>query len=168
MQDDLRERLEKKGWTREDIDKTISILETAEENKKPARLLFDKFVYWLALIVSIAGNFVISIVLIPVLITLKSTLLYAVIAILGLVFGFLFSLLMGDIGELDKRHNVISGIFIPTIAVINMFVFVNLSNYLSKLMIIENKQNPVLVSIIYVFFFSAPYLYGKIRDKIKK
>jgi len=167
MEEDLRARLEKKGWTREEIDKTMTILESAEENKKPMMIAFDKFVYWLALLVSITGNFIISVVLIPVLISMSSLLLYGMIAILALIFGFLFSLLMGDIGDLDKRHNVISEVFIPAIAIINMFVFVRLSNYLATLMG-RNTQNPILISIIYVFFFSAPYLYGKIKKRLEK
>ncbi len=168
MAETLREKLEKKGWSKEEIDKTLRILEKAEEKKRPAMLILDKLVYWVALLLAIGGNFVISVVLIPLLLTIQSaTALYFIIFILAIAFGLLFSLLLGDIGTLNKQRMVVAGVFIPVIAIINIFVVVYIANFISQRFEEFTLHNPYMVSIIYVISFSLPYLIQKIRSKYR-
>lgn len=168
MAESLRERLEKKGWSKEEIDKTLRILEKAEEQKRPALLILDKLVYWVALMLAVGGNFVISVVLIPLLLTIESAAaLYFIIFILGMAFGLLFSLLLGDVGAVNRQRMVVAGIFIPVIAIINIFVVVYIANFISQRFEEFTLHNPYIVSIIYVASFSLPYIIQKIRSKYR-
>ena len=166
MSESLREKLEKKGWSKEEIAKTLNILEKAEEKKRPALQMLDKLVYWIALLLAIGGNLVISVVLIPLLLTIKSaTALYLIIIVLAIAFGLLFNLLISDVSALNKERVVVAGIFIPTIAIINIFVVVYISNQISTRFQEFSLHNPFIVSALYVVSFSLPYIIQKIRSK---
>ena len=167
MADELRDRLKKKGWSDAEIEKTLQIFEKAEEKKRPALVLLDKMVYWMGLLLAIVGNFIISVVLIPILITMPAVLLYITIIILAVTFGLLFSLILGDIGTLNKERLIVTSIFIPMLAVINIFVVVNIANFISERFNLQLTHNPYLVSLLYVAAFSIPHLIQKIQEKIK-
>jgi hypothetical protein len=166
MVESLREKLEKKGWSKEEIDKTLRILEKAEESKRPALAMLDKLVYWVALLLAIGGNLIISVVLIPLLLTIQSAVaLYFIIFILAIAFGLLFSLLLGDIGSISRQRLVVAGVFIPVVAIINIFIVVYISNFISQRFEEFTLHNPYLVSIIYVASFSLPYIIQKIKRR---
>lgn len=168
MAETLKERLKKKGWSDEEIDHTLKIFEKAEEKKRPALVLMDKLVYWIAILLVIGGNFTISVVLIPLLLTMKSAMgLYFIIFILAIAFGALFSLLLGDIGSINKEKRVLGGIVIPAIAIINIIVVVYISNYISQLFQEFSLHNPLVVGIIYVVSFSLPYIIQKIVNRYR-
>jgi len=167
MVESLREKLEKKGWSKQEIDKTLNILEKADKDKRPALLALDKLVYWVALLLAIGGNFVISVVLIPIMLTMPPGALYLTITVLAIAFGMLFNLILVDVGELKKDRAVVAGVFIPAIAIINIYVVVNIANYISKSFELELIQNPFIVSFIYVVSFSLPYIIQKIRAKYR-
>jgi len=166
MVETLKDRLKKKGWTDEEIEKTLRIFEKAEENKRPSLILLDKLVYWVAILLVIIGNFVISVVLIPLLLTMQSAItLYFIIFILAIAFGLLFSLLLGDIGTINREKLIMPEIFIPIIAVINIWVVVYIANYISQRFEEFKLHNPVIVVLVYVVAFSLPYIIQKIRSK---
>ncbi len=167
MAESLREKLEKKGWSKQEIDKTLNILEKADKDKRPALLALDKLVYWIALLLAIGGNLVISVVLIPIMLTMPPVALYLTITVLAIAFGMLFNLILVDVGELKKDRVVVAGVFIPAIAIINIYVVVNIANYISKSFELDLIQNPFIVSFIYVISFSLPYTIQKIRAKYR-
>lgn len=158
----LKERLKEKGWTKQEIDKTIRIVKEAKEKKHPAIKLLDKTVYWIALLTAIIGNIIISISLIPSLMTLKSFPLFLVIIVLGISFGMLFELLIRSIEHLEMKHHIFLSIIIPIIAIINVFIITTVSNDLEKFFNINNPQNPILVGIVYAVAFIFPFLFYKI------
>lgn len=163
----LRQKLEEKNWTKEEIDKALGILYSKEKQEK--HMIFPKFmspvVYWVALIVAIIGNLMISIVLIPFLLVLTHLQLYIVIIVLGASFGAFFNLIIRDIEHVDYHHHIIAGVFIPTLAVINIYIIVTLANRIGTELIKTNiTQNAVYVSVVYVIAFIMPYLFYKIPD----
>lgn len=157
---DLASRLREKGWTQEEIVRAVAIIDESKKHKPKITLLLDQLIYWVALILAIIGNIVLSVVLIPFLLVLNSIQLYIFVVILASSFGLLFSQLLKDIQGLDRKHYVIAGIFIPTLALINVYVMVNLANFLDKIFKLSKaSHNPVLISIIYVVFFIFPYVF---------
>jgi len=99
------------------------------------------------------------------MLVLSSYQLYFIILIIGVAFGLLFNLIIRDIENLDRKHHVIAGIFIPAIAIISVSIMVNVSNYLMELSKIDNApHNPIAISIIYVVFFIMPYLIYKLIE----
>jgi hypothetical protein len=128
--------------------------------------MLDKLVYWVALLLAIGGNLIISVVLIPLLLTIQSAVaLYFIIFILAIAFGLLFSLLLGDIGSISRQRLVVAGVFIPVVAIINIFIVVYISNFISQRFEEFTLHNPYLVSIIYVASFSLPYIIQKIKRR---
>lgn len=166
--DDLRQKLEAKGWDEEYIEKTIRILEKEDENKSLLQRL-NSVVYWVALVICIFGNFVITIILIPFLITITNKVaLGIIIGCIAISFGFLFNVLLSDIEDLDSNHHIIPGLFIPALSMINIFIMVNVANNQISILNLNNIHSPLIISIIYVVSFSAPYFISKIIKKTKE
>src|SRR3989338_4234439 len=95
-------------WTKSEVERAVRILKESEDKKPKGIKILDKSVYWIVLIVVVLGNMAVSIMLIPILLALRSFMLYLVIAVLGISFGFLFDMLIRDM-NLDKKHHVIAG-----------------------------------------------------------
>lgn len=160
------ENLKEKGWSQEEIEKASKILEEAPEKKSSTVIIIDEIAYWSGLILAILGNFVISVVLIPFLIVIKTVYLYLALIFLGVSFGWLFSILIDDIEKIKSSPHIVAWIFIPSIAVINIFIMVNLANHIAKLMEMSSSVHQApFVSFVYVLSFMMPYLTLKFIKK---
>lgn len=170
MPKSLQEKLSEKGWSKEEIEKATSIMEASPEK---GRVMFTRqmnpILYWMTLIVAIIGNLIISVVLIPFLIAVESVIaLYSIIALLGLAFGFLFNVLLTDIEHIDPKHHVIAGIFIPAIALINIFIVVNITNTIDQIIFGTNIHgNVFVIGFVYVMAFMGPYMAAKFSDVLE-
>lgn len=134
------------------------------KKKESVKKIMSKIVYWLALLVTIIGNLIISAALIPFLIVMKDVQLYLIIIILGIAFGLLFDLLLRDIENIDFKHHVIAAIFIPGMAIVNLFIITNLANRLIEVLEVANvKHNPIMISIVYIIAFMIPYLISRFK-----
>ena len=153
----MTQGLEQKSWTKKEIDKTFKIIKKAKKNKHPAIKFLDKIVYWIALIVAIIGNFIISIVLIPFLFALRPFNLYLIVITIGISFGLLFELLIRSINHLKTHHHLFFGFIIPAIAIVNIFIITNISNKVKEIIPVANSQNPFVVSVVYSIAFIIPY-----------
>ena len=160
----LRDKLREKGWKEDEIEHALSIMKPQEARSAVFVQGMNPVLYWSALIICIIGNFLIAVALIPFLLVLSSIQLYVVIAVLAISFGAMFNLLINTIEALDPAHHVIAGVFIPALAVITIFVMVNVANRISFVLQNPIHQNPVFVSIIYVVAFILPYGYTKFQE----
>jgi hypothetical protein len=160
---DIIKNLKEKGWSEGEIKRVSKILDSAPEKKSDTILLIDKVAYWGGLFIAIIGNFAISVLLIPFLILMKSFYLYLALVFLGVVFGWVFSILLRDIEAIKTGQHIIAWIFIPAIAIINVYVMTNLSNHIATLMEIATGIHIAsMVSIVYVGSFMFPYAVSKI------
>ncbi|MBW2976467.1 hypothetical protein KY347_03405 [Candidatus Woesearchaeota archaeon] len=150
----IKKRLNEKGWSKRDINKTLKIIEKAKKSKHPKIKILDKAVYWFSLLVAVAGNFIITISLIPELIVLEGFQLYLVIITLGVSFGLLFELLVRTIENLKAKHHIFLGTIIPLLAVIS---FVVILGNMKSLVGIENPHNSLLIGTVYAVAFILPY-----------
>ncbi len=168
MPEPIEQRLAEKGWSKDEILKASAILHGKED---PGKIYFQKqmnpVVYWLTLIVSIVANMVVSVVLIPFLLAVKEVLtLYSIVALLAVAFGFFFNLLLTDIENVDPRHHVIASVFIPALAVINIFIVINITSALDTVFFGEAfAHNSIAVAVIYVVAFIAPYFITRVIDR---
>lgn len=153
------EDLKKRGWTESEIKDTLDILAKG----KRATTFFDKFVYWSGLLLAILGNLIVSVVLIPFLLAMQGIYLYLTLAIIGLSFGALFEFLLTSLERIMKKEYVIASIFIPAIAIINIYVMAILSNKLALMLrMSETFHSPLLISLAYVGSFMMPYAVRKV------
>ncbi|MBI4140597.1 hypothetical protein HY485_02040 [Candidatus Woesearchaeota archaeon] len=157
--EELKQKLAAKGWSQRDIEKTATILQQAHKKKTNWTLLLDELLIWLSIITAITGNFVLSVVLVPFLIIMSGTMLYATIIIIAAAFGVLFTLLLRAVERIEIKKRILTGIVIPVIGLINMYIIARLSNQLiTQLQLKTTEHNPALVSMVYIFAFLIPYL----------
>ena len=160
----LKERLGKRGWTKREISKTISILNKINSAKTKHNLAVEKTVYWTAFIVSVFGNFLVSFSLIPVIVALESPMLYGLVAIMGLLFGTLAWILMRDIAHINRHHHILFGAIIPLIAVFNTVVILAILNLRFNSLPLDNRS-PLIIGVVYAAAFIIPYFFYKIARK---
>jgi hypothetical protein len=162
----LRERLVEKGWAEDEIKKTESMVygEGKQEKHIGFKEEMNKIVYWTTLLVLTIANFLISLVLIPFLLVMKPYQLGIIVGLLGFMFGLMFNLIVRDIEHIETKHHVAAAVFIPTLALINMFVMVSISNNLSTRLSLQIHENPWLISVIYVAAFLVPYIYSELIE----
>lgn len=165
MPTSMRDRLLEKGWDEAEVERTMGMLYS--DNKKEKRAVFSEqvnpVIFWTVLVVAMLANFIISIVLIPFLMLFEPLQLYIMLVPIALIFGFIFNLLLREIEDVDKKHHIVAGAFIPVLAMINIFIIVNLANTFSRA-IQTTVQSPIIVSIIYIVSFSLPHLIYKVHD----
>jgi len=156
--ENLIKRLEKRGWSKNEISKAVEIIHNAKQLKTQETRFLEKRIYWILLVVIIAANFAVSVALMPILITLNGTLLYFIIIVLGIVFGLLFELVIRSIEHLEKRHHLFLVVLIPLIALINAFFISKTSNNLMNILNLRNIHTPIIVAIAYAASFVLPYI----------
>ena len=154
----LVRRLEKRGWSNKEITKAVNIIENAKHNKTKENSFLEKRVYWVLLAVIIAGNFAISVALIPLLFALKWMILYILIIILGISFGLLFELVIRTIEHLEKKHHLFLAVMIPLVALGSTFLIARVSNDLISKLGLNNSHEPMIVGLIYAVSFVLPYI----------
>ena len=165
MRQQRKEELRQKGWREEDLAKAEAILDKTTKHD----IFFSKIVFWSALVVIIFANLLISIILIPFLITLYDLVLYAIVAILGLVIGFLYNFLITDIGLLETKHHRAASIIIPIIAVGNIVVMVLTANkFIENIQINNQPHNPWAVAAVFGGAFILPYIVDQIRRAFQR
>lgn len=163
----LVDRLEKRGWSRKDIIKTVEIIKNAKKSKSKDIIFIEKRIFWILLALIIAANFAVSIAVIPILIALKGMILYSALIILGVVFGMLFELVIRSIEHLEKKHHVFLAFLIPMAALANVFVIAKVSNSLSRTLNLTNVQDSMIIAIVYAASFVLPYIVYRFVLKIE-
>ena len=165
MKAQRKDELRQKGWSEEDLYKAEAILDRATKHD----IFFSKIVFWSAMVVIVFANLLISIILIPFLITLYDLVLYAIVAVLGLAVGFLYNFLITDIGLLEKKHHRAASIIIPIIAVGNMVAMVITSNrFIENIPINNQPHDPWVVAAVFAGAFILPYVLDQVRMFFKR
>lgn len=167
MEDYLRveyERLRQKGWTREEIIQTLEILKKDHERRSWVMKWLNRIIFWGALVLLIFGNMVISVVLIPIMLIATSFLLYPGLLVIGGTFGALYTIVIGDIEKIEDTPKIMPELFIPAIALINVYIMTVLSNQLALILNMNRAiHTPIFVAAAYVAGFVVPLIYLKKR-----
>ena len=165
--ENLKKRLEKRGWKKREIEKAVGIITKAKQNKTEENLFLGKRIFWILLAVLAAANFAVAASIMPMLIALKGISLYVIIAIIGLAFGFVFELVIRTIEHLERRHHLFLAIFIPLAALINAFIIAGLSNDLAAGLSLQNFHSPFAIGLVYAASFALPYMVYRFVLKIE-
>ena len=163
----LANRLEKKGWSKKEIDKAVGIIDTAKRVKTSESRFLGKRIYFVLLLLIIAANFAVSVALLPVLMALRGAYLYFIIIVLGIVFGLLFELVIRSIEHLERKHHLVLAFFIPMAALVNAVAISRMSNKFGLAFGISNFHEPLLVGLIYAASFVLPYIVYRFVLKIE-
>ncbi|NQU79195.1 hypothetical protein HQ545_05500 [Candidatus Woesearchaeota archaeon] len=166
MPKSLRNRLLEKGWTQEEIEQTMGLLYSNDKIEKHQGFANANhpIIYWVGLVVAIIGNFLLAVTLIPFLMFLNSVQVYVILGVVGFVFGALFSVILKEIESVDQTHHILAGVFIPVLALITVYIMVTVANRFNAVINNPNPQNAIMISLVYLITFSAPYFVYKIKD----
>ncbi len=153
-------------WTQEDVDKTVRILMDAKKKRSWLIRFLDEIVYVTVFVVALIINFVISLVLVPIMLVFSGFWLYVIIMVIAVSFGFLFEILMRDIESLQFKHHMINSLVIPAIAAINLIIVGAMANNMKEQLRINNvSHHPLVEGAVYAIFFILPYLYHQFYKK---
>ncbi|MHA1911438.1 MAG: hypothetical protein ACTSYA_07065 [Candidatus Kariarchaeaceae archaeon] len=165
MKQSRKDELLEKGWLDEEVKHAEEVLE--KEEKHDAH--FSKIVFWSAIIVIIFGNLIISFALVPYMIVLFDWLVYIVIIMLAGAVGFLYNLLITDIGHLERKHHLLAGIIVPVLALSNFLITVFISNDIIQNLEVKNPlHNAWLIGLVFGLAFITPYLGNRLRIYLKE
>ena len=103
----LKEAVSQKPWSPEEKERVLGIIDRGREKKTQKVRFMDEIVYWVFLIISILGNFILSVVLVPFMLILTGFYLFAVLFIIGLAFGMLINSNMREIQKIEAKKHII-------------------------------------------------------------
>ncbi len=153
---EIRSSMAAQGWQPHQVNKAAAILQSANAVKSDAIKFLDEVVYWGILLSAIIGNFILSLVFIPILLAFDDLSLVVTVAVLAVAFGTLMDVVIREIEHLRRAHLIIPELFIPAIALINIYMIVQLSNKFAVGVGLPT-HNPWVVSIMYVCGFILPH-----------
>ena len=162
----------RKGWTEDEIKKAENIISSRTLKDKSRSLIFSiRILSWMVIFVIIIGNSLFSIMLIPILLAFNRIAVNILIIFLGFFVGVLFNFLIWDIEEqITKTHHALAISLIPLLSILNLYAIVRISNAVNDVFkISETRENPLIISALYVVAFLLPYLWTLfVHNKIKR
>ena len=132
--------------------------------KTPLVVFLDRAVYWTGIGMAIIANFLLSVALLPFLIALKGVWLYSALAFIALSFGAVMDAVLRMVQHISQQQ-IIAELFIPTLALINIYIMAGLANTLSTKIGMNTTHNALLISIVYVVAFSTPHFMTEVLKK---
>src|SRR3989344_6224525 len=163
---DVISKLREKGWSEEEVMKALELIHAEDKKEKHIHMKksMNITLYWMVLLILTLANFFISIVMIPFLLVLETFQVMIILGAVGIVFGLVFNHLIRDIEHVETKHNVAAAIFIPSLAIINIFVVVTVANAMAERLRFDAWENPVLIAAIYALAFVLPYLLTSVKE----
>ncbi len=155
----------KKGWSTDEINHASQIIEDAENSKHLGIKYLDKSLFRALLFLLVIINIVTAIFLFPFIFVLKGEFVNILIALIGFIFGILFTILITDIDRFDHTHHrtfittfIISGI-------INLGIIIIVAQAVSREKNIPAIHDPYLLGGTYLVAFLVPYFMYLIMKK---
>lgn len=161
--------LRKKGWSEEEITHAIRAIDDAKKDKSKFTKFLDQVIYWIFLIVTILGNFIVAVWLVPVMLVSNPIYLYPIMVIVGLTFGFLFDNIIKDILDIEDAPKIMPELFLPAIALIVVYIMTRLSNLFAELLQLPiGIHEPIIVGVFYTLGFMLPYYFTYSKEQKAK
>lgn len=154
-----RKELLMKGWTENEINQTLKILES-EESKSENLKKIQNFIYWASIFVVMIGSITASALLVPYTLVLTPTGFYFMAGFFAFLFGLVFTIIIRNLIQLNKKDYIVSSLFLPFVAIISVFIILFLSDYLYYIQkpVSGLYINPMFTGFIYAFAYMLPYL----------
>ncbi len=162
--------MKKRGWNKEEINDAIKRVSSQKKQKKHESIYLEshRIVYWTMLLVLLVSNLIVAVVLVPILVVINTSFVYAIVGLLGFVFGVLFNHLIRDIENLETHHHLLAVIFIPVVALLNLFSIIPVTNSIRLILDLNTLNNPVIIGSVYVLTFILPYVWTGVVEQAKK
>jgi len=163
MDNVLKSGLAERGWALHEIDDAARQMDEGDEPF--AQKMWQGVAFWGIMVVSIFANFVVSLVLIPIVMVFTSYYLVFALGLIGFAFGALLESIIKETERFSASKLLIPELFIPAIAMINIYIATELSNKVASMLLLSTPfKNPYVTSAIYVFAFMIPHFWRKYRS----
>jgi hypothetical protein len=147
-----------KGWSSKEIADASRIIQEAEDKKHVGIRFLDSSIYWALLFVLIVANIICSIFLTPFIFTIRNYALIFIVALLGFIFGVMFSILISDIEKIEHKNNRKLLLTLVLSGLINFGLIINFAIDFSVRTGLALRNNPYLIASIYLFAFLVPHI----------
>jgi len=144
----------------------VKVKEKAQLKTYYSKKDLDHLLYWTTLVILVVANFFMTVALIPFLFFTANFQFYLTLAVSGLFFGSVFSLLLSNISNLDTHHHIMAVFFIPIFSLINLIIITGSVNRMGLYLGIQTDKSPIAIGLFYVLFFIAPYTITQIRKRL--
>ena len=124
-----------------------------------------RFLYWTGLAFLLIINFLIAIVLLPLILIMKGSLVYIIVGGIGLLFGLIFDFLVKDLEHLERSHHLFAALLIPIIAIMNLVIISFVSKNVGHILGVKIAENPLIASSVYLLAFMGPFAYSLLIKK---
>ena len=157
-----------KGWTAQEVEKASKIIADAEDKKHETFKFIDHILYWSLLMLMLIGNTITAVLIIPFIFAIQSWFAAVIVIIIGLLFGVIISILIGDIDRVDIRYS--KNLFMTLIftALINMGLLAYFSYDFSTKTGLILVHNIYAIAAIYIVSFLAPHFVYMYRQNLKQ
>ena len=154
----LLQKMRKRGWSEDELTYAHSVLVHSHHKKSTRHKIFDYLVIWFSFIAIIFGNLFAMIALTPLVVLFPNPGIYAMLLILGVAFGFLFTVVIEDVQHLfSGQHHYFVYVLIPYFAIIGAILIMGIAaKTLPNLYYIPRK--PWLMGVVYAISFLLPYI----------
>ena len=123
-------------------------------------IMSNRFLYWSGLLFLTVMNFTIAVILLPLMLLMEGWVVYIIVGIIGLLFGFIFDFLIRDLEHLEKRHHLFAAGVIPMIAILDLFLIQLVAKNIASILRIQVVQNPLMLGSLYLLAFLMPFTYS--------
>lgn len=160
--DHLVEKLKKKGWSQKELDRVHKVMKQSHSKKTAYHKVLDAAISWVMFIIIILGNIAVLFAVMPTLVLFPNPIIFLILLVLGLAFGFLFELVLSDMDHLFAgHHHVFLYVLIPYLAVTGGIFILNFGmKTLPNVFLIE--RSALLMSLVYALSFFVPFLLTKL------
>ncbi|PIN69654.1 hypothetical protein COV93_04605 [Candidatus Woesearchaeota archaeon CG11_big_fil_rev_8_21_14_0_20_43_8] len=124
-----------------------------------------RFLYWSGLAFILVINFLIAIILLPLILILKGYMIYFIVGGIGILFGVIFDFLIRDLEHLEKRHHLFAATLIPIIGILDLMIINFVSKNLAVIFKVKISHNPLVAGSVYILAFMIPFAYSLLIRK---
>jgi len=152
----LSEIIKNNSWSKKHKTEALDILSRHKKHK--AVEFSERYFIYIALFVMLLGNIILSIALIPVILILDGIILYSILILLSLSFGFWSYYIFEDY-ELKAHHHILSKVFLPSLLFVAVFLSTLFSNWLSLSLNTYSSKNPLYIGLVFLVAFIVPIIF---------
>ncbi|MFH2020826.1 MAG: hypothetical protein ABIJ34_05400 [archaeon] len=156
----IAKKLEKRGWEKRYIARTLHILKGAEKIKHPKIKKLDKSMFTLFIVLFTVCSTIIFVAAIPVFVGAPSLSIF-VISCMGICLGLFSDYLLRHM-DIDHRHYSFALFFLPLLTLGLLMLTLNITKSVVQDIGIFVTINPLLIIVFYTLSYSLPHMLHKL------
>lgn len=157
----LLERMKSKGWDDKELEHASLVFQEHKPHHHIIHPIWDKIIHWLVFLLIPISKILLFFFLLPIFILFEGIPKYVLISLTGVVFGFLFLIVINNMTHLKSHHHAILSLIIPLISIVTIL---SMMYIIQKHFTLFNTlfKEPLFVSTLYVCSFMVPYYISRI------